>query len=111
MLIMATAVKWPVLAALFHPVAALCILLGANIHSVFSTAPFQALGRWSYSIYLLHVPVLNGFALLVGMQTMSGSVPLKGTMLALTIVLAAFAYHFIERPFFSPKSQAAQSAP
>ncbi|MCG2673211.1 acyltransferase family protein [Bradyrhizobium sp. GCM10023182] len=60
------------------------------------TRPLQALGQWSYSIYMLHIPVriVLGFAL-------GGRLPqllLFGIMLAGTICAGAVSYRYFEMP-------------
>ena len=69
LLIMALGEKWPYLVILFYPVAILTILGGAEAKSIFSTRPFQALGRWSYSIYMLHVPVFSSAIFIFGAES------------------------------------------
>jgi peptidoglycan/LPS O-acetylase OafA/YrhL len=65
---------------------------------VLSTWPFQTLGRWSYSIYLLHVPVLTVANGLVGEEAMSGNIPAKVGVIAATILAAGATYVLLERP-------------
>ena len=78
------------------PLAVLgAIWCGAESRGLFTTSPFQALGRWSYSIYLLHIPVLTAAQAVWGGDLSSG---LKLALLVLTIALAALAFRVIERP-------------
>jgi peptidoglycan/LPS O-acetylase OafA/YrhL len=98
MLIMALAAKMPFLGVLFYPISALSILYGSQVKSILSTGPFQALGRWSYSIYLLHVPVTVIANAFVGEQTMSGSIPGKVAVIVTTIIAAGAMYRFVEKP-------------
>ncbi len=57
--IMAVAGSLPVLALLFHPIAAAAIWLGADSETFLSKPPFDLLGRMSYSIYLIHFPCFS----------------------------------------------------
>ena len=94
---------------------------------VLESAPVQALGRWSYSIYLVHALFYYGLRLvLIAAEkalkvplTVSGSgndrvFSLGGTaidlaviagLLLITIVISAKTYRFIERPFMVSRSK------
>jgi peptidoglycan/LPS O-acetylase OafA/YrhL len=87
----------PALSLLFYPCAIAAIWFGAGCNGLFSLRPFQAVGRWSYSIYLLHIPVLAAAQLWTG-STLQGDTSLKVTLLILVILLAALAYRVIEQP-------------
>ena len=95
--------------------------------------PVQALGRWSYSIYLVHV-ILNYVMTLIflaGQKVFKWELIIKGTgsnrvfsfgngfidagvllgMLALAVALAALTYRLIEKPFMvSSDSQGSPKA-
>jgi hypothetical protein len=61
-----------------------------------ATRPMRALGRWSYSTYLWHWPVivLGGLAGLL-----PGPWPLRAlAVVAVTLTLAAVTYRFVEKP-------------
>ncbi len=103
MLIMALAAKVPPLAAMFYPVSALSILFGSQVKTVLSTWPFQTLGRWSYSIYLWHVPVLTLANSFVGEQMVSGNIVAKAAVVAATIGAAGAMYMFVEKPIMAPR--------
>lgn len=107
--IMALAGRIPVLAALFPLVSIGCVYFGASTRTFLSARPFQAIGRWSYSIYLLHVPVLT----LVGrtLGTVTGSPWLKLLVIVVTIGLAALTYRFVERPLMGGPDRPADTAP
>jgi peptidoglycan/LPS O-acetylase OafA/YrhL len=98
LLIMALGEKWPYLVILFYPVAILTILGGAEAKSIFSTRPFQALGRWSYSIYMLHVPVFSSAIFIFGAESMKGNFAIKGLCVFITIFSAAYMYLWVEKP-------------
>lgn len=64
-----------------------------------SARPMRALGRWSYSIYLWHWPVI-----VIGgiIGVLPAPWPLRvAAVTAVTIALAALTYRFVERPFQS----------
>jgi peptidoglycan/LPS O-acetylase OafA/YrhL len=94
--------RFPGLAAL--PVVfgtALLLMVGTNavgiIHRLLSSAPMVYIGKISYSLYLLHWPVLALF------RNYQAEVTISATdawwLLALSLGLASFSYHFVETPF------------
>jgi peptidoglycan/LPS O-acetylase OafA/YrhL len=107
--IMALSLRLPWLAALFPLFAIGCILLGAGTRTLLSTAPFQAIGRWSYSIYLLHFPVLTLVGLTLGNP--AGSVALKALVVMVTVALSALTYRYVERPLMGGREAPAATAP
>lgn len=107
--IMALSLRLPWLAALFPLFAIGCIMLGAQTNTLLSTAPFQAIGRWSYSIYLLHFPVLTLVGLTLGNP--AGSVALKAFVVVATVAMSALTYRYIERPLMGGREAPASSAP
>jgi peptidoglycan/LPS O-acetylase OafA/YrhL len=103
MLIIALSGTIPVLGALFYPASVLSILYASQVKTVLSTWPFQALGRWSYSIYLLHVPVLVFANAIFGEQAMSGNIPGKVAVVVTTIGSAGAMYIFVEKPIMASR--------
>ncbi len=96
-LIMALATYVPLAAILLPFVACLCILAGRNGGSLFATAPAQALGYLSYTLYLVHIPVLRVMQLWFG--TAIDANPLaKAAALVATFLLAWLLSVTIERP-------------
>ncbi len=79
----------------FYALSAAAVYFGAQTRTFLSSAPCQALGRWSYSIYLLHIPVLT---VVQNFMPANNNVPLKLALIATTFILAALAYRFIEWP-------------
>ena len=91
---------WPV--GLIACLATATLIVGNELHSTsgmsraLSTRPARALGRWSYSIYLWHWPV-------VVIGDLQGWLPASWWLrvpivLALSIALAAATFRLIERP-------------
>ncbi len=107
--VMALGIKAPPLAALFPLLSIGCVFFGARTRTFLSTAPFQAIGRWSYSIYLLHIPMLTLAGLTLG--NVDGSVALKLVVIVATIVVAAAVYHFVEEPVMQGPERPAETAP
>jgi len=107
-LVMAMAAKFPLLAALFPPVSAVCIFFGTQTRTFLSSAPFQAIGRWSYSIYLLHIPMLLIVVKTIG--TVDGNATLKAFVAVATIAAAAAMFRFVERPLMQGSASRAQTA-
>jgi len=71
----------------------------------------EAVGRWSYSIYLTHVPLLYLAQQIVPFQTAAQfkgwraiDVAIVTGVVAVTLALSATTYRFIERPFLLRKA-------
>jgi peptidoglycan/LPS O-acetylase OafA/YrhL len=107
--IMALSGRVPLLAALFPLISIGCVFFGARTRTFLSIAPFQAIGRWSYSIYLLHIPMLT----LVGktLGSVDGNVKLKLLVVVGTLVAAAVMYRFVEEPIMQGPERPAETAP
>ncbi|WP_353205303.1 acyltransferase [Sphingomonas sp.] len=103
--VMAIAARYPLLAALIPVFAVAAIWFGSRTHTILSSVPLQAFGRWSYAIYLLHVPVLTLAARTIG--SVDHSLWRKAVVIAVTIALSAFTYRFIEKPLMQ-RSRPAQ---
>ena len=68
-------------------------------HRFLDSAPMQALGRWSYSIFIWHLVVLAWVFPLGGIVPFSGSMFVVFTLtLLLTIGVSAASYAWIEEP-------------
>ena len=76
------------IAVLVHPIS--------WISKVFELPPFVWIGKWSYSMYLWHFPII----LLLTPANMQGGTPwwLCLIELALVIGISAFSYFFVENP-------------
>lgn len=96
LVIMATSGVLPSAAFLFYPAAIAAIWYGATTTGLFSTWPVQAIGRWSYSIYLLHAPVLSGIQFLFG-RDLHG-ITAKFLVVLFVLALAGVCYRWIELP-------------
>lgn len=107
--VMALGIKAPALAALFPLLSIGCVFFGTRTRTFLSTAPFQAVGRWSYSIYLLHIPMLALVRRTIG--NVDGSAVLKLVVVVATIAVAALVYRFIEEPLMQGPERPAETAP
>lgn len=107
--VMALASRVPALAALFPLLSVGCVYFGVRTRTFLSTRPFQAIGRWSYSIYLLHLPMLTLVGKTIG--NVGGSVPLKLLVIVATIAVAALVYRFVEEPLMGGPERPAETAP
>lgn len=69
---------------------------GQGLARLLETAPFVRLGRWSYSLYLWHWPILVACSYYApeGMSTVG-----RVIALAIILVVSALSYRFIETPF------------
>lgn len=90
--------RLPALGLLMAPLLSVLMLLGARSRTVLSSAPVQWLGRLSFGIYMVHVPMLLLFERVFGRAALAGDVALKG-LLCLSAILAAWLLHrLVERP-------------
>ena len=87
----------PLLAAIVPFAAAAAILAGRDGKSLFETAPFQWLGAISYTLYMVHIPVLAAAAALVGAR-IDANAGAKLAILAASIAAAAVLTVVVERP-------------
>jgi peptidoglycan/LPS O-acetylase OafA/YrhL len=86
---------WPGALALVPVLGASLILLAAREQSLLTgNALAQVLGRWSYSIYLWHWPLVVG----LGYFGVKNETPWVAAMLAASIALGAASYRWIEQP-------------
>ncbi len=68
-------------------------------HRILDSAPMQALGRWSYAIFIWHLAVLAAVFPLAGVIPFSGSMMVVWCLtLLLTIGVSAASYSWIEDP-------------
>lgn len=95
---MALAGVVPAVVVLFPVLAFAALLCGAELDGLFSSAPAQAIGRWSYSIYLVHIPVLMVSQRLFGEEAVRGAAS-KSVLFFAVLVISAALYRFIEEPF------------
>lgn len=91
----ADADAWPGWQALL-PVAGTCLVLGASRAQSHwtSPAPLQALGRWSYSIYLWHWPLVVALAYF----ELQASPAVIAVFTVASIALGAASYRWVEQP-------------
>lgn len=69
------------------------------ITAIFASRPMVAIGRWSYSLYLWHLPIRD--VLRQHIETPSGVAGLVlwlGLLLAISVPISAASYAFVERP-------------
>lgn len=79
--------------------AAIVVPYALGPGGVFERPLMQALGRWSYSIFLWHVAVLSTVFTLLGVDLFSGHFILVFVAtVALTIPVAAISYALVEEP-------------
>lgn len=107
LLVMALGPTYPALGALFYCASAATIYSGAQVRTFLSGPVFQALGRWSYSIYLVHVPVMWALRPWTGENQ---AITSKFLVVGLTLVLAAACYRWIELPWLKGGSADSRKA-
>ena len=84
-----------VIAVVFPWIAILAIVVGTKTRTFLSGGPMAALGHISYTLYMVHVPVLMASALVFDV---SGHPFDKGAALIATLAAASALTVFIERP-------------
>lgn len=85
---------WPGMAALLPVLGVLAILIASSRHSMLDLAVFQGLGKWSYSIYLWHWPVVALGYYRPGISFLPWQLDLVGW----SILLGFASYHLVEKP-------------
>lgn len=74
------------------------MFVGASAKTLFSSRPLQWLGRLSFGIYMVHVPILYCFVAVFGSSSLDGNIVLKLAMIVTSFVLAQILYLLVERP-------------
>lgn len=76
------------------------VMSESGVHQrVLCSAPFQALGRWSYSIFLWHLVVLRAVFPILGVPMFGGHMAVVWLVTVLfTIPVAALSYALVEEP-------------
>ena len=93
-----TSTTWPGVAAVVPVVGTAMVIAGASetrtgsVARLLAVPPMQIVGRYSYSIYLWHWPLV---VLIVGTAP---SLAKSVAVVAATAVLAAASFHFVEHP-------------
>ncbi|MBL8596933.1 MAG: acyltransferase [Devosia sp.] len=102
MLIYSSATPFPGLAALLPCVGAMLFIIGSRSEAAapFRLAPIAWLGRISYSLYLVHWPIIVLW-IAYFYQPLEGHVP--WLLLALSVLAAAAQYYWIEQRFRRPR--------
>ena len=88
---------WPPAAAVVPFAAAAAIIAGRAGSTVFTTAPLQWLGAISYTLYMVHIPVLATAQALLGTR-IDANAGAKLAILAASIAAAAMLTVAVERP-------------
>lgn len=91
----ADAARWPGHQAVLPVLGTCLVLMAGRARSMWTAmAPLQALGRWSYSVYLWHWPVVVALAYL-SLQRQAAAVAVG---LVLALCLGAASYRWLENP-------------
>lgn len=91
---------WPNLAAMLPCVGTAAVIAGGSgtlAASVISGRPFLWIGAVSYSLYLVHWPIVFFARFILGPDAMTPA--LMAALLVLTLVTAWALYEWVERPF------------
>jgi peptidoglycan/LPS O-acetylase OafA/YrhL len=85
------AAKWSWLAVLLPFFGAAAILSAAHRRALFSREPFQFLGKVSFAVYMVHVP-------LIALVDPGHSIPLKALVVAVSIAAGYALHRWLEMP-------------
>ena len=89
---------FPHLVFAFPFVAGFAIVGLLHVKSFLSGRICQFFGARSYSLYMVHWPVLLFFNAHFDAEAMKGNIPLKGVIILLSILLADLTHRFVETP-------------
>jgi len=79
---------------------------GGVVHRVFSLAPFQLVGKISYSFYLVHSVVIGTMLNEMSAVNSFGGVFLRYlVVLGTTLVIASIMYFLFEKPYFKARAK------
>jgi len=110
-------VLWPTVEGAVWAVVIVCYIGGGDIWPAALSALLCALGEISFSIYLLHFPVIQVVArhewfVIVGTSAAANALATTALVAApLTIALSALTYRFVERPFLDLRRRYLDVAP
>jgi hypothetical protein len=111
--LLTSSTAFPGSAALLPVLSTAALVVGGAEGShprVLTNPVMQALGRWSYSIYLVHWPLLTIPQLAVGVEN-ELPLPLTLALGALSVPLAILLHRFVEEPFRHPKKASGAATP
>ena len=90
--------RFTMLTLVFPLLVSITVVIGATTYGLMSTALARALGRWSYSIYLVHIPMLLLAEKLLGQAAVGHNPALKLFLACISIFVAALCNRWIEVP-------------
>lgn len=105
----------PGMAMLLPVVATAAVIVGGDANgigagTVLRRAPLRLIGRWSYSIYLWHWPLLVFPAALLGTHIADLPVLIRIGLCLASVVVGILSYLCVERVFRTPSSRPEQSS-
>lgn len=100
----------PAAAALFPVASIFTIIAGSRSRSLLSSPIAQWFGSRSYTIYMVHFPVMIAAIVLFGESQLQGNIAIKAGMIAVSLLLADLLTRFVELPLMRSKPVAAAAA-
>jgi peptidoglycan/LPS O-acetylase OafA/YrhL len=106
-------IGFSILAIIFGLVVLACVVdnnaRGSMLRKILTTAPLRSVGKYSYGMYVLHIPIVNSMArLLPSFHSHFGKlypIPFLTTIFVLTYAAGALSYHLLEKRFLELKRQ------
>lgn len=92
-------IGWPIISVLTCAVIYACMRDVALLRVPLSTRAMTAVGKRSYGLYLWHFPIF----VVIDTRWGLGSWGAKLSAMAITVIVVALSYRFIERPFLDRK--------
>lgn len=90
--------NFPAMSLLLAPLFAATVALGTNTAGVLGRGVFAWLGRISFSLYLVHLPVKVWTYYLLGVDALDGRLDVKVLQIAGVLVLATLLARYVELP-------------
>ena len=90
--------NFPVISLLLAPLFAATVALGTNAAGVLGRGLFAWLGRISFSLYLIHLPVKVWIYYFLGVDALDGRLDIKMLQIAGVLLLATLLARYVELP-------------
>jgi len=90
--------KIPIIGLFIPVVIVAALIIGMRTKTVLSWWPLYWLGRLSFGVYMVHIPVLLLFSAAFGAEALDGNLVLKSGMIVFSLFAAFLLHVFVELP-------------